>query len=214
MNNPMTLLMITLVIFLGTLQTTAADHQTMDPVAKPVVIKTSPPDSPKSAPPLPPDSIYQVHSEWLDQNGKKLQLTDLRGMNIVVSMVYLKCQYSCPMTIARMKEVEKALTPEAKAKTRFLLVTFDIKKDTPEILLKYAKKSHLDLSSWTLLTTKTESDVREFSTLIDFKYKSLASGEFEHSYAIIGLDSDGRILGRTEGAEMDPKIIADLINKK
>lgn len=162
---------------------------------------------------LPPDSIYNLDSEWTDQSGKKLHLSDLRGKPVVVSMIYMKCKFSCPLAVARMKEVEKTLSEKNKSQTQFLLVTFDIQHDTPDVMLKYAQKNHLDLKQWMFLTTKTESSVREFSTLIDFKYKALASGEFEHSYAIVALDSEGRILGRTEGSEMNPKTIADLFNK-
>ncbi len=163
---------------------------------------------------LPGDSIYNLNSEWTDQSGRKLHLSDLRGKPVVVSMVYMKCQYSCPMTVARMKEVEKALSEANKSKVQFLLVTFDIKHDTPDVMSKYAQKNHLDPKQWMFLTAKNETTVREFSTLIDFKYKGLPSGEFEHSYAIVALDADGRILGRTEGAEMNPKTIAELLNNK
>lgn len=170
--------------------------------------------SPQKTTPLPDDSIYQISSEWTDQNQKKLKLSDLAGKNVVVSMIYMKCQYSCPLTIARMKEVEKALTPVTLAKTRFVLISFDTKNDTPEVMLNYAKKNHLDLAQWTFLAGSNEQNVREFSTLIDFKYKKLESGEFEHSYAIVALDSEGRIVERTEGAEMNPKAIATRLNQQ
>jgi protein SCO1/2 len=162
---------------------------------------------------VPENSIYNITSEWTNQDGKKLHLEDLKGKNIVISMVYLKCQYSCPMTISKMKEVESHLTPDAKSHVQFILVTFDVKNDTPKAMAQYADKHHLDLKNWTFLTTTTESNVRELSTLIDFKYKALPTGEFEHSYAMIALDSEGRIIGRTDGAEMKPKEIAEVLNK-
>lgn len=81
-------------------------------------------------------------------------------------------------------------------------------------MTEYAKKNHLDPKTWTFLTTKNESNVRELSALIDFKYKALPDGEFEHAYAIIALDKEGRIAGRIDGAEMNPKTLAELLNKK
>ena len=143
-----------------------------------------------------------------------MHLADLQGKYVVVSMVYMKCKFACPLTVARMKDVEKALPDKIKSKVHFLLVTFDIKRDSPEVMAAYATKNHLDPAQWKFLTTKTESQVREFSTLIDFKYKNLENGEFEHSYAMIALDPEGRILGRTDGANMDPKVIVDLITNK
>lgn len=163
---------------------------------------------------LPDSSLFQINTEWTDQSSKKLKLSSFRGHYLVVSMVYLGCQSSCPLTIARMKEVEKHLSAEMKSNVKFILFTFDLKKDTPAVMLKYAGKNKLDLANWNFLTTKDESDMREISTLIDFKYKSLPSGEFEHSYALVLLDPEGRIIGRTEGSEMNPKSLSDLIQKQ
>lgn len=168
-------------------------------------------EAPKNT--LPETSIYHVQSEWINQNGKPIKLTDFKNKIVIASMIYMSCQSSCPLTVAKMKEVEKLLSAEVKSKVQFVLFTFDIKRDTPAIMKKYATKHHLDLNQWNFLTNKDESNVRELSTLIDFKYKHLPNGEFEHSFAIVGLDTEGRIIGRTEGAQMDSKVFAELINK-
>lgn len=160
---------------------------------------------------LPENSIYQVGSQWTNQLGKPMRLQDFQGKFVVVSMVYMSCRFSCPMTVAKMKEVEKNLNAEIKDQVQFVLVSFDLKNDTPEVMQKFATKNHLDPAQWTFLAAQNESSLREFSTLIDFQYKSLASGEFEHSYAIIALDPQGRIIGRTEGSTMNPKQIAELL---
>lgn len=163
---------------------------------------------------IPGDSIYQVNTEWTTQSEKPLKISDFKGHYVVISMIYLGCASSCPMTVAKMKDVEKLLSEESQAKTKFVLVTFDFKRDTPAVMLKYAKKTKLNLDRWTFLRSKNESTVRELSNLIDFKYKELSNGEFDHSFALVALDTEGRILGRTEGVEMNPKSIAELINSK
>lgn len=48
---------------------------------------------------LPNDSIYQVKSVWVDQFGKKVELSSLAGKPVVMSMVYLTCTFSCPTTV-------------------------------------------------------------------------------------------------------------------
>jgi protein SCO1/2 len=159
-------------------------------------------------------SIYNVNSSWTSQDNKTVKLTDFKGKIIVTSMIYMGCKSSCPLTVAKMKEVEKLISADVKSKVHFVLFSFDLKNDTPEAFQKYAKKNHLSLDQWTFLTNKDESNVREISTLIDFKYKSLPSGEFEHSFALVALDKEGRIIGRTEGSEMNPKTFSDLINKE
>ncbi|MGZ3773857.1 MAG: SCO family protein [Pseudobdellovibrionaceae bacterium] len=163
---------------------------------------------------LPSDSIYNLDSSWLNQKGETVSLSQFRGKPVVLSMVYLKCKFSCPLTIVQMKEVEKLLSQQNKKNVQFVLFSFDHIHDTPKTTLEYAEKNKLSYPQWTFLTTTKEIAVRELSTLIDFKFKKLDNGEFEHSYAIIALDSEGRIVGRTEGSEMNPKIISDLLNKK
>ncbi len=160
---------------------------------------------------LPDDSIYNANSKWTDQNNKSVQLKDFKDKYVVTSMVYLSCKFSCPLTIAKMKEVEKGLSPDLLKKVQFVIISFDFKHDTPVETLKYANKNHLDISRWIFLTNKNENTIREYSTLIDFKYKTLPNGDYDHSFALVALNTQGKILGRTDGSEMNPKVIIDLI---
>jgi protein SCO1/2 len=163
---------------------------------------------------LPGDSIYQVKSKWVDQFGKKVELSSLAGKPVAVSMIYLSCKFSCPMTVAHMKELEKILPDNLKNDVQFVLVSFDGKNDTPTVMKKYAEKHGLAFPKWRFLTSKNEQDVREFSSLIDFKYKKIANGDFEHSFGIVALDSHGRVLGSTVGAAMAEKDLIPLFEKK
>ncbi len=163
---------------------------------------------------IPDNSIYNVNSSWISQDNKSVKLADFRGKIVVTSMIYMGCKSSCPLTVAKMKEVEKLISADIKSKVHFVLFSFDLKNDTPEVFQKYAKKHHINLNQWTFLTNKDESNVREISTLIDFKYKSLPKGEFEHSFALVALDKEGRIIGRTEGSEMNPIAFSEVINKE
>lgn len=163
---------------------------------------------------LPNDSIYQVKSKWVDQFGKKLELSSLAGNPVVISMVYLSCAFSCPTTVAHMKELEKMLPDSLKNDVQFVLVSFDGKHDTPAVMKRYAEKRSLAFPKWRFLTSKNDQDVRELSSLIDFKYKKIGSGDFEHSFGIVALDSMGRVLGSTIGAEMAEKDLIPLLEKK
>lgn len=163
---------------------------------------------------LPNDSVYQVKSKWIDQFGKKVELSSLAGKPIVISMVYLSCTFSCPTTIAHMKELEKMLPDNLKNEVQFVLVSFDGKNDTPAKMKKYAEKRSLIFPKWRFLTSKNDQDVRELSSLIDFKYKKIGNGDFEHSFGIVALDAHGRVLGSTIGATMAEKDLVPLLEKK
>ncbi len=163
---------------------------------------------------LPDDSIYQVKSKWIDQDGKPFQLSNLAGKPVAISMIYLTCRFSCPVTVAHMKDLEKMLNPKLKEDMQFVLVSFDSDRDTPEMMRKFAEKNKLSIPKWRFITSKNEQDIREISSLIDFKYKKTADGEFEHSFGIVALDSKGRILGSTIGTEMREKDLVVLFEKK
>lgn len=162
---------------------------------------------------LPKDSIYQVKSRWTDQTGKNIELAALAGKPVAMSMIYLSCKFSCPMTVAHMKALERMLPDDLKNEVQFILVSFDGQHDTPAALKKYAQKHGLAAPKWRFLTSRNEQDVRELSSLIDFKYKKIGNGDFEHSFGIVALDDLGRVLGSTLGAVMEEKDLIPLFEK-
>lgn len=155
----------------------------------------------KTSKALPDDSIYQVESSWQDQNENTLRLKDLAGKPVIISMVYLGCKYTCPMTVKHMQTLEGLMDAKLKSETQFILVSFDSARDTPTAMKEFAKKNELG-KNWRFLSAKKESDLRELSTLIDFRFKKLPDGEFEHSFGLVALDRNGRVIGSSVGASM------------
>lgn len=154
---------------------------------------------------LPGNSIYQLGSTWVDQGGKQLELKDLQGTPVVLSMVYLSCRYICPAVISEVQTLEKELSKKLKKSFKIVLVSFDPERDTPDVLQKYALDHQLDLSRWRLITNKDESKIRELAVATDFKYMKGKDGEFTHSYMILLLDQNGVIQSRLDGANQDHK---------
>lgn len=166
------------------------------------------PASPLQAADFPTQSLYHSEGEWLDQTGKSFHLSALAGKPVVIAMVYLSCQHTCPLTLAKMRAVESA----AKAKNldlEYVMVSFDPKRDTAEKLKAYATKNELVAPSWRLMTSAKESTLREMAGLLDYKYKKLPDGEFEHSLALLLLSPKGEVLSRIEGAGMKPDELLD-----
>src|SRR5690554_1258463 len=52
---------------------------------------------------LPELSVYNLPSEWTNQNGEDIKLEDLRGNIIVAVMIYTKCKAACPRLIADVR---------------------------------------------------------------------------------------------------------------
>lgn len=156
------------------------------------------------------ESIYQLSDKWETQDGKKVALSSLAGLPVVIAMAYTACESACPMTISDLKRIEAALPPGARSKVRFAVFSFDAKRDLPGNLAKYAKARELDPARWTLFHG-SKSAVRKLAAVLGIRYKEDASGNFDHSNAITLVDADGVILRQTIGLGGDGKeIVKDL----
>jgi protein SCO1 len=162
-----------------------------------------------SAATLPPESVYHVEAALTDQAGRALQWRDGAGTPQLVSMFYTSCRYVCPLIVDSAKGVEHALGDAERARLRFLLVSMDPARDTPEALASVAARRKLDPARWRLVRPAA-GDVRSLAAVLGIRYRALADGEFNHTSALVLLDAQGRVLARTErlGAVPDPEFLA------
>jgi protein SCO1 len=147
-------------------------------------------------------SIYQLPTKFTDTNGKTRVLADFRGKPVVITMIFTHCEYACPVIIEDLGRFESALSEGERDAAHWVLISFDAKRDTPEVLAEYAKNNELDLSRWTLLHTEADG-VREAAAVLGVRYKETASGGFSHANRMTVLDQAGRIHKRLDGLNVD-----------
>ena len=162
-----------------------------------------------SASPLPADSVWQLSDTFTSQDGQSFTLPSRRGHPQIVAMFYTSCQMVCPLIIDTARGVDKSLSPAEQARLRVLFISMDPANDTPAALLSVVTKRKLDPARWTFARTD-EKGVRKVAALLGVRYRRLANGEFNHTSALFLLDTDGRILAKTEqiSATPDPEFIA------
>lgn len=141
---------------------------------------------------VPQDSIYQLKSTWLDQDGNKLLLSSFSGKKQLISLIYTHCLHTCPTIVSTMQAIEHKLSEDEKRNVGFILVSLTPSTDTPEVLRDFALKRQLNTKNWSLLTGSAE-DVRSLAMVLDIKFQNMADNEVNHSNLITGLDSQGRI---------------------
>lgn len=161
---------------------------------------------------LPDKSLYNIEGEWVDYDGKTITLEGLKGQKIVMSLVYLTCEFLCPMVITDIQKIEKALKKDAKLK--IVLVSFDPQRDTAEKMKEYLVKRKLDLKRWYAIAPKGESQLRQLTGVLNFRFKKTEDGEYSHSFVIVGLDDNGVIQHEIQGANKDPKELVQFLNAK
>ena len=85
----------------------------------------------------------------VDQDGEPVDESVLEGEITVVAFVFTNCQLACPAITANMKIVFSDLEDTA---VRFLSISVDPERDTPEVLRAYADRMSIDTSRWLFLT--------------------------------------------------------------
>jgi protein SCO1/2 len=154
-----------------------------------------------TAKPLAARSIYQLDAAWTNDAGAPVQLATFRGDPVVVTMFFASCEYACPLLVLDMQRIRAALPEDVRAKTRFVLVSFDTARDTPAALKAYRDRMSLD-SNWTLLRGDA-SNVHELAMLLGVKFKQDARGQFAHSNLITILNREGEIAHQRAGLQGD-----------
>ena len=85
-------------------------------------------------------------------DGGRLSLGDLRGRVVAVTFIYATCTDTCPLLTAKMAGMQKRLGPDFGPKVRFVSITVDPERDTPQVLAQYARNHGADPAGWAFLT--------------------------------------------------------------
>ncbi|MGB1308347.1 MAG: SCO family protein [Oceanihabitans sp.] len=149
-------------------------------------------------------SIFNLTSKWNTEEGKTIQLENLKGKTLVMVMIYTTCKAACPRLVADMRNIETKIPKENIDKLRFILVSIDPETDTPKRLKEFAKENLMDGEQWTFLQG-TESGVREFANVLAVKYKQISPMDFSHSNIISVFNNKGELIHQQEGLGVDNK---------
>lgn len=165
--------------------------------------------------PMMSDSIFNLKSEWTNQEGQLIAIKDFLGKPTIVAMIYTSCEQACPLIIEDLRKIENALSKKSVG-IPFLLFSFDTIKDTPLKLKIFAQSRKLDLNHWTLFNG-SKNAVRELAAVLGIRYKKNANGDFDHSNVITLIDAEGLIVEQQIGLNQEAKPLVDkafkLLNK-
>ncbi len=156
------------------------------------------------------ESIYQLNSEWRDQDNRKIDLAKFENKNVILAMFYASCRSACPVIVNDMKIIESAIPANKINNYRFVLVTIDPSRDKPSVLKEYAVAKNLDNQKWSLLKG-SKNDIMQLAMMLGFKYSKNADGSFTHSSLISFLNKKGEIKYQSEGLVLDKSSVSDAI---
>ena len=150
-----------------------------------------------AAAPFSKNSLYQAEAGFTADSGQAFSLGELHGRPVVLNMFFASCGYACPLLVTDMLAIQGRLPAELRGKALFVLVSFDVARDTPAVLAQYRAQHGLD-GQWVLLHGSDDS-VRELAALLGVKYKQEADGAFSHSNILTILNGQGEIVHQRTG---------------
>lgn len=84
----------------------------------------------------PPNPVPAVTLR--DQHDEPFDISAQKGQVVLVFFGYTRCPDVCPLTLAKFRDVAKALGTNA-SRVRFVFVTVDPEVDTPSVLDRYVR---------------------------------------------------------------------------
>lgn len=148
----------------------------------------------------------------LDQNGRSINLSSLKGEYVLINFIYTGCTGSCPMLTLKMSQVEKKLGPELGKKVRLLSVTLDPEHDNSAQLLKYANEHGANGADWIFLTG-TPAQIDNYLAIFKIKRARESDGTIDHVTTNFLLGPDGRQIRQYDGLAVTPSTMADDVNR-
>jgi protein SCO1/2 len=144
---------------------------------------------------------------FTDQNGQPFSRAALRGRWTLVFTGFTNCPDVCPLTVATMADLRRRL---ARDDIRFLFVSVDPERDTPDVIRRYL--AHFD----PLLAGATgpRAEVEAFTSGLGLAQvvNPGVDGEYtvDHSTALVLIDPDARLAGYFSAPHEADALAADL----
>ena len=147
----------------------------------------------------------------LNQDGKTMHLSDLRGKAVLLTFIYTRCPLSdfCPKMSRNFAEVNAALQKDAAAyaKTDLLSVSFDPVYDTPSVLKSYGgaytgKYTQEKFDHWQFAAPST-TELPAVEQFFDLGVTGGGVG-IQHSLSTVLIGKDGRIVDWYPGNDWKP----------
>lgn len=143
-------------------------------------------------------SIYNLPEKWTNQDGKNIELKELRGKVLVMVMIYTSCKSACPRLVADMRNIEAKIPEEYKDKVQLVLVSIDPTVDTPKRLKDFSIENKMTGNQWVFLRSN-EENTREFAAVLAVNYKKISPIDFSHSNIISVFNAEGELAFQQEG---------------
>mgnify|MGYP000677459574 FL=1 len=146
------------------------------------------------------DDYSDVRYELTDQNGETVIFPDdYQGSPLVIGFIYTNCPDICSFITANVGKVYEEMSNPGD--TKFVLVTFDPERDTPEVLKSYAQAFDMDREPFQFLTGDPET-IDDFMKRVSVRTQESYSKELDSGDRMYFLNHSDKILLINENSEL------------
>src|ERR1700731_603718 len=151
-------------------------------------------------------------AKLVDQNGKTVALTSLKGKPLVVDFIYTSCPGPCLMETAKFANVALRLGNDLGSKVTIVSISVDPEHDGPKQLLDYSRQQGEDEKGWYFLTGGPGDIDR---ALAGFKLSRQVEpdGSVGHLVDMMLIGPDGRLIREYNGEIVKAQDIVDDVRK-
>src|SRR5438552_5544155 len=153
---------------------------------------------------------YFPNVPFVTQDGTTVRFYDdlLKGKLVAVNVMYTSCKDECPLETARLVQVQKILGERMGKDIFFYSISIDPKRDTPEVLKKYAEKFGVG-PGWLFLTGKPE-DIKLVTKKLGLSRGSDSANKDGHTASLMVGDVPGGQWMRNSAVD-NPQFLATTI---
>jgi len=143
-----------------------------------------------------------------DEDGMALNLSDLRGKPLVLSLVYTSCFHICPMTIKHLaKTVAKAKKALGEDSFQVAILGFDSYKDSPMAMKHFAKKQGVNGLGWKILSADPDT-INALTKELGFLFFTSPNG-FDHVVQATVIDTNGEVYRQVYGEVFETPLLVE-----
>jgi protein SCO1/2 len=143
----------------------------------------------------------------LDAEGRAVGLADLHGKVVVLHFVYARCPDVCPLHAERIADIQQTLNRmPVRDQVRFVTITTDPERDTPEVLRAYGPAHGLDPANWTFLTSGADRPeaTRALAAAFGHRFTPMPEGMQMHGVVTHVIDREGRLRANFHSLDFAP----------
>ena len=142
----------------------------------------------------------------IDQDGKPIQLADLKGKIWVADLIFTKCEGICPVMSSNFSKLQNSL---AKTDVRLVSFSVDPEYDSGAVLREYASRYNADPAKWTFVTghRPTIFSLAKTGFLLGVDSAGLTPEALvTHSEKFVLIDKQGQMRGYYNGTDSTSEI--------